>query len=373
MYRLIEVKTRKEIRDFINFPLNLYKNNPYFVPPLYGDELKLFRKDDYHKKYNDVAFYLVYEGKRVVGRIQAILSYRSNEIRGLKQVRFTRFDAIDNQEVVHLLIEAITKFAKEKGMNELVGPLGYSDMDREGLLIEGFDELSTFEEQYNFPYYQKLLEKEGFTKDVDWVERKIFAPKEIDEKIGRVTNIMMKRAKLHVVRGLSSRQIISRYGEGFFDLIDKEYGDLYMTVPFSKEEREEMIGTFKMILSSRWIRIIVDENDKVVGAGLCFPSIGKALQKSGGRLTPCALIRLLKSLRKPKILDLGLIAIDKEHRDSGVAWAILLELMKMLKDGQIEYCETNLNLEDNSGIQNNWQRFETILHKRRRSFIKKIS
>ena len=373
MYQLIEVTTKKQIRDFIQFPLKLYKGNPYFVPPLYGDEKKLFSKKDYHLKTNDTCFYLVYDGKNVVGRIQAILSYPSNERRKQKRVRFTRFDSIDNQEVAHLLFEAVKDFALKKGMNELCGPLGYSDLDREGLLIEGFDELSTFEEQYNYAYYQKLIENEGFVKEVDWVERKIFAPKEIDSKIEKVTDIMMKRSKLHVVRGLSSKQIIKRYSAGFFDLIDKEYKDLYMTVAFSKEEREELIKTFNLILSARWIRIIVDENDKVVGVGLCFPSIGKALQKSGGRLTPLTMIKLLHSIRRPKILDLGLIAIDKEHQGSGVAWAILLELMKMLKNGEIEHCETNLNLEDNNGIINNWQRFDTVLHKRRRAFMKKIS
>ena len=373
MYQLIEVTTKKQIRDFIQFPLKLYKGNPYFVPPLYGDEKKLFSKKDYHLKTNDTCFYLVYDGKNVVGRIQAILSYPSNERRKQKRVRFTRFDSIDNQEVAHLLFEAVKDFALKKGMNELCGPLGYSDLDREGLLIEGFDELSTFEEQYNYAYYQKLIENEGFVKEVDWVERKIFAPKEIDSKIEKVTDIMMKRSKLHVVRGLSSKQIIKRYSAGFFDLIDKEYKDLYMTVAFSKEEREELIKTFNLILSARWIRIIVDENDKVVGVGLCFPSIGKALQKSGGRLTPLTMIKLLHSIRRPKILDLGLIAIDKGHQGSGVAWAILLELMKMLKNGEIEHCETNLNLEDNNGIINNWQRFDTVLHKRRRAFMKKIS
>ncbi len=373
MYQLVEVTTKKQIRDFIQFPLNLYKGNPYFVPPLYADEKKLFSKKDYHLKTNDTCFYLVYDGKNVVGRIQAILSYPSNERRKQNRVRFTRFDSIDNQEVAHLLFEAVKDFALKKGMNELCGPLGYSDLDREGLLIEGFDELSTFEEQYNYPYYQKLIENEGFVKEVDWVERKIFAPKEIDSKIEKVTDIMMKRSKLHVVRGLSSKQIIKRYSAGFFDLIDKEYKDLYMTVAFSKEEREELIKTFNLILSARWIRIIVDENDKVVGVGLCFPSIGKALQKSGGRLTPLTMIKLLHSIRCPKILDLGLIAIDKEHQGSGVAWAILLELMKMLKNGEIEHCETNLNLEDNNGIINNWHRFDTVLHKRRRAFMKKIS
>ena len=373
MYKLIEVRSRKEIRDFIEFPLRLYKGNPYFVPPLYGDEKKLFREDDYHRKDNEVAFYSVYDGKRIVGRVQAILSRTSNERRGQKRVRFTRFDAIDDQEVAHLLLSKVEEFARERGMDEVCGPLGYSDLDREGLLIEGFDQLSTFEEQYNFDYYQRLIEKEGYEKEVDWVERKIFAPKEIDPKIGRIVQRTMERARLHVVRGMSTRKIVDRYGDAFFDLIDDAYKDLYQTVPFSKGEREELIKTFKLVISARWLRIIVDEEDKVVCVGLCFPSIGEALQKSGGRLTPLALLRLLRAVRKPKVLDLALIAIDRKYQNSGVAWAIFHELQLMLKEGNIEHCETNLNLEDNENIQNNWSRFETVLHKRRRAFLKKIA
>ncbi len=372
MFRLIEVKNRKEIHDFLNFPLKLYKGNPYFVPPLYRDEKKIFDKNDYRLSNNKVAFYAVYENKKIVGRIQAILSMTSNEKRKQKRVRFTRFDAIDNQEVAHFLFEAVKEFALSNEMEEIVGPLGYNDLDREGLLIEGFNELSTFEEQYNYPYYQKLIENEGFHKEVDWVERKIIAPKECDQKIVEITDLMMRRNNLHLIKGLKARELIRKYGDGFFNLVDEAYKDLYMTIDFSPKEREELIKTFKLILSEKWIRIIVNSNDEVVGIGLCFPSIGKALQKSGGRLTPCALFKLIRSIHKPKILDLGLIAIKKEYQGSGVAWAILIELIKMLKKEKIQHCETNLNLEDNFAIINNWHRFDNIQHKRRRSFVKRI-
>ncbi len=372
MDRLVKVTSKKEARDFVNFPLELYKDCPYFVPPLYGDEMALFKKNHYRHEDSPSAFYLVYRDGKVVGRIQAILSKPSNERRNQKRIRFSRFDCIDDQNVAHMLFEAAEGYARENGMDTVCGPLGYSDMEREGLLIEGFEELSTFEEQYNYPYYQKLIENEGYVKEVEWVEHKLYAPKVLDERIGKIATKMMERNKLRFVTG-STRQLVKRYGQAFFDIIDENYRDLYMTVPFSKGEMAEMIKSFKLIINSKYLRIIVDENDKVVAVGLCFPSIGKALQKSGGRLTLPCLLRLYKSLKKPKILDLGLIALDPKYRGAGVAWAIFYEIMKMLYEGGVAYCETNLNLEDNANIQNNWDRFENVLHKRRRSFVKVLS
>ncbi len=372
MYTVRKVTTRRQARAFCDFPLKLYRGNPYFVPPLYGDEMALFRKDHYRHLDSPSAFFLCYDGKKVVGRIQAILSLPSNEKGGERRVRFTRFDAIDDQEVAHLLFKAVEDFAREKGMDTVCGPLGYSDMEREGLLIEGFDQLSTFEEQYNYPYYQKLIENEGFVKEVDWTERKLFAPKVLDERIGAIAKKMMDRSGLRFVEAKNTKELIGRYGEAFFKLIDDNYKDLYMTVPFSDGEREEMIKSFELIISPKFVRVIVDKDDNVVAAGVCFPSIGKALQKSGGHLTPLCLIRLMRAVRKPEILDLGLVAIDPRYRGAGVAWGIFYEIMKMLCDGGVSHCETNLNLEDNENITNNWSRFENVVHKRRRSFVKKL-
>ena len=372
MYRLVKVSSKKEQRDFLELPLRLYKKCPYFVPALYGDEKKIV-KGDWHLKYAKQAFYLVYEGKKAVGRVQAILSFQSNEKRHQKRVRFTRFDTINDKEVAAMLLGAVEDFARENGMDEVCGPLGYSDMDREGLLIEGFDQMSTYEEQYNYEYYQGLIEGLGYEKEVDWVERKIFAPKELDTKIKAVSDRMMARNGLRMVVCKSTKELIEKYGNAFFDLIDETYKDLYMTVDFTPEEREEYIAAFKLIISPKYVRIIVDKDDKVVAVGLCFPSIGKALQKSGGKLTIPCIIKLLRAVRKPEVIDLGLIGILPQYKNSGISWAIFYEIMKMLYDGGVAYCETNLNLEDNSSIQNNWGRFETVLHKRRRSYLKKIS
>ena len=258
-------------------------------------------------------------------------------------------------------------------MEEIVGPLGFSDLDREGLLIEGFDELSTFEEQYNYPYYQKLIESYGFVKEVDWLERKLKAPKVIDERLERVSSYMMKKCKLKFVEVKSTRQFLKQYSDALFEIIDTTYDNLYQTVPFTDAMKKMVIDNFKLIINIKYVATIVDENNRVVCFGICFPSIAKALQKSGGRLTIPAIFRLLKALKKPNIIDLGLIGVLPEYQMRGISTAIIAALQKMISDGNIEYAETNLNLETNNNIQNQWKNFDGEIHKRRRSFVKRIN
>ena len=193
MIEVREVKTRKEQREFLNFPLNLYEDNPYFVPPLYGDEKKIFRKDYMYLDQAEAIYFNAYKDNKIVGRISGIIQRAANEKNNEKRVRFTRFDSIDDQEVANALFEKVEKWAKDKGMDTVVGPLGFSDLEREGLLIEGFDQLSTFEEQYNYDYYPKLVENYGFVKEVDWIESKLYAPKDRDDRIERLSSLVKLR------------------------------------------------------------------------------------------------------------------------------------------------------------------------------------
>ena len=367
-----EVKTKKEQKEFLNFPLNLYKNNPYFVPPLYMDEKKIFRKDYVYYDQSEAIYFNAYINDEIVGRISGIIQHASNKKENQKRVRFTRFDSIDNQDVANALFFAVEKWAKEKGMDTIVGPLGFSDLEREGLLIDGFEELSTFEEQYNYPYYQTLIENYGFIKEVDWTERKLYAPKTPDDRLKRISSLMMKRYKLRFGEAKNTRDFIKKYADKFFDIVDETYVDIYGSVPFTPATRKMMIDNFKLIVNVKHVAVILDEKDNVVCFGICFPSIAKALQKSQGHLTPLAIMRVLRAIKNPKVLDLGLIGVLPEYRMKGISSAILAKVMEMLTTGEIEYCETNLNLETNDAIQNQWKSFENILHKRRRAFVKKI-
>lgn len=372
MIEVREVKTRKEQREFLNFPLNLYEDNPYFVPPLYGDEKKIFRKDYMYLDQAEAIYFNAYKDNKIVGRISGIIQRAANEKNNEKRVRFTRFDSIDDQEVANALFEKVEKWAKDKGMDTVVGPLGFSDLEREGLLIEGFDQLSTFEEQYNYDYYPKLVENYGFVKEVDWIESKLYAPKVKDDRLERLSSLMMRRYKLKFGEAKNVNDFLKKYADKFFDIIDETYVDIYGSVPFTPGMRKLMISNFKLIVNLKNVAVIVDENDKVVCFGICFPSLASAIQKSKGHLTPFALVRLLKAIKNPKVLDLGLIGVLPEYRMKGIGSAILAQVMKMLTEGSIEYCETNLNLETNDAIINQWKSFESIQHKRRRCYVKTI-
>ena len=371
MIEIKQVKTKRQIRQFINFPLRLYKHNPHFVPPLYGDEKRLFRADYHYYENAEAVYYLAYRDGKVVGRISGILQRVANEKWGQKRVRFTRFDCIDDQEVANALFGAIESWAREKGMEEVVGPLGFSDLEREGLLIEGFDQPSTFEEQYNYPYYQKLIENLGYEKDVDWIEHKL-SLLEDDGRLDRLSQRILERYKLHLGVAKNTKDFLNKYADDFFDVLDKSYKDIYGTVPFTDNMKKELIRSFRQVIDLRFVRIVLDENDKPVCFGLCFPAIGMAVKKSGGRLTPAALLRVFKAVRKPKVIDLALIGVVHEYTNKGVGSVLINELIHMMRNNGVEYCETNLNLEDNQNIINQWKLFDAVQHKRRRAFVKKL-
>ena len=259
-------------------------------------------------------------------------------------------------------------------MDSVCGPLGYSDLEREGLLIDGFDQLSTFEEQYNYDYYPALLEACGYGKEIDWLEFKLKAPSIPNPMLGRVAERALELSKLHVVdtSKMSKRKYIDTYKDGFFDCLDECYRHLFGTVPFTENMKKQMIDQFMLILNKEYLVILCDENERVVAFALCIPGIGQALQKSGGRLTPGALFRVLRDARNPKIIDLGLIAVLPEYQNAGVNAVMLWEMIKCLQSGKVEYAETNLNLETNTQVMAQWKYFDATQHKRRRSYIKTI-
>ena len=307
----------------------------------------------------------------MVGRISGILQKASNEKWKQKRVRFTRFDAIDDQEVADALFNAVEKWAKEKGMCEVVGPLGFSDLEREGLLIEGFEEIATFEEQYNYSYYQKLIENNGYVKEVDWTERKVYLPDEEDNRFDKLIPYIMKKYNLSFAKFKNINECIKKYGDKLFDIIDQTYEHIYGSVPFTKGMKKMLISNFKTIIKTDDIVLVVDENDRVVSFGLAIPAIGPALQKSRGHLTLPALFKILKIKNKPKVIDLALIGVIPEYEMRGVSSILISFVKNRLKNG-VDYMETNLNLETNYHIQNQWKSFKTIQHKRRRSFVKQI-
>ena len=373
MLEIIKVETKKQRKEFIEYPLRIYKGNPYFVPPLYADEKAMFTNKNIYMKTCDSIFFLAQRNGETVGRIQGIIQKQYNEIHQAKQTRFTRFDCEDNLETAKALLNAVEEWGRENGMESVVGPLGYSDLEREGLLIEGFDYLCTFEEQYNYPYYAKLIEDCGYVKDVDWVESRLFATPQEDERLRTFGERALERYELHMAgAGMSKRAFIKKYAKGIFACIDECYKDLYGTVPFTPEMQKQMIDQFMLLLNKKYLLVTCDKDDNVVAFGVCIPGIGQSLQKSGGKLTPATLVRLLRAVRKPRSIDLGLVGILPKYRKSGLSAYIMIVLRDMLEMDNVEYLETNLNLETNNNIQTQWKYFDSIQHKRRRSYIKSI-
>ena len=370
MITVEEVLTKKQQKDFLDFPLKLSKGNPYFTPPLYMDEKKIFRKDFVYNDMCEAVYFNAYKNGVMAGRISGIIQHAANEKTGKKQVRFTRFDVIEDEEVAKELFKTLENWALQKGMNEMVGPLSFSDLEREGLLIDGFDYPATFEETYNYPYYQTFIENYGYQKEVDWTGSRIRIPKDYDGEVDKLAAFVMKRYNLHLGTARNTNDFLKKYADGIFELLDKSYELLYGTVPFTEGMKKMMIDNFRLVIDVKNVAVILDENDKMICFGLAFPAIADAVRPSGGRLTPAAMVRLLKALKKPNVIDLCLIGVDPEWLNRGVSIIVSAGLMNMLKD--VEYAETNMNLEDNYAIQNQWKRFDEQKIKRHRCYVKAL-
>ena len=375
MITVREVKTAKEQKAFLDFPLKLYKGNPCFVPPLYMDEKKIFRPDFVYNDCCEFTCFLAYRDGEVAGRIQAIIQKAANEKNGEKRARFTRYDVIDDFEVSRALFEAAEKWALDRGMDTVCGPLNFSDLEREGLLIEGFDQQATFEENYNAPYYMEHLERLGYVKEVDWLGFRIYGPEspEAMEELEELSRFIFRRYKLHFGPSRNASDFVKRYADGFFDLIDKSYEGLYGTVPFTEGMKKLMIDNFRLVINPKYVAVVLDENEKVVCFGLTFPSLASALAGGSGKLTPRTAWRLLKALRKPDALDLCLVGVDPEYLNRGVSAVFSVAIMQMLRDNpNLRFADTNLNLEDNWAILNTWKRFRKEQVKRYRAYVKKL-
>ena len=375
MIEVKQVTTRRERKAFLDFPLDLYAGNPCFVPPLYMDEKKIFRKDYVYNDCCDSVCFLAWKDGAVAGRIQGIVQKASNEKRGERRARFCRFDAIDDPAVSAALFGAVERWAEQEGMDTLCGPLNFSDLEREGLLVEGFDQQATFEENYNAEYYQHHIEALGFEKEVDWLGFRLYGPDgpETLQELDELTAFIFRRYKLHFGPSRNTTDFLKRYSDGIFELLDQSYEDLYGTVPFTPGMKQLMLDNFHLIVDPKYTAVILDEHDKVVCFGVAFASLSQALAGGRGHLTPLTVLRLLRCLKRPTGLDLGLVGVAPEYLNRGVSSVFSAAIMRMLSENaRITYADTNLNLEDNYAILNQWRRFRKDQVKRYRSYVKKL-
>ena len=370
MLEIREVKTTADLKKFIRFPHDLYSKSPYWVPPLMLDEMSTLRHDKNPAfEYCEARLWLAYKDGRIAGRIAGIINHKFIEKWGEKNARFGWVDFIDDVEVSGLLFRTVEEWAISKGMERVHGPLGFCDMDREGMLIEGFNELGMLITNYNYPYYPEHLEKLGFCKDVDWVEYEVKVPECIPERIEKINDTVLKRLNLRIVNAKKSKDFVP-YIKGIFQLINEAYKDLYGVVPLTDRQVDAYTKQYFGFVNVDYVRVILDENNKVAAFGIAMPSLSKAMRKSKGRLMPLGFMYILRALKKNDCIDLYLVAVRPELQSKGINALLLTEINKSAVRNGILKAETGPELESNTKVQALWKHYETRQHKKRRCYIK---
>ena len=366
--------TKSELVKFVKFGIDLYKGNDYFVPPLIMDDVNTLRADRNPAfDFCEAQSFMAFRDGKPVGRITAIINSKVNERTGRRAMRFGFVDFIDDAEVVDALFEAASAWGRKKGMNEMIGPMGFTDLDHEAMLIDGFDELGTMATIYNYPYYPRHMERMGFGKEADWVEYRISIPEAIPEKYQRVARMVQERYGLKVKVYSSRKKIKEEYGRALFDLINRAYDGLYGYSPLTERQIEYYIDMYLGIIRLDNVCLITDADDRLICVGIAMPSMSEALRKSGGRLFPMGWYHLLKALKgKSDVVDLLLVAVDPEYQNKGVNALLFNYLIPAFNRCGYREAESNLELEDNENVQRQWELFPRRLHRRRRVWGKKI-
>ena len=370
-----EVKTKKELRAFLNFPIELYADCEQYVPSMYGDDIANWDpKKNPAFEYCEGKCFLAYRDGKIVGRIAGILSHRANDKWNRNRMRFSQVDFIDDAEVADALFGAVEDYAHEMGCDAVHGPLGFTDLDPEGMLVEGFDKRNMFITYYNHPYYLEHMERLGYQKSVDWLEYKVFTPEQgsrTAELLTRVAKHALRSYHLHVAE-VKSRRDLKPLVQKVFSLVNVAYAHLYGTVELSDEQVRRYANKFLPLINPDYTCFILNEQDDLVAFGVSAPSMAAALKKSRGRLFPTGWIGVLRSLHKNDALDMFLIAVHPDMQSVGVNAIILDYIMHNAWKNGILYAETGPQLETNAKILSQWNVFEKEQHKRRRCFIKEF-
>lgn len=370
-----EVRGKKELRQFVKFNIDLYKENPYHVPGLIDEELvTLDKKKNPAFEVCDAVYFLAYKDGKIAGRIAGMVNRRSNETWQQKYARFGFVDFIDDEEVTDALFGAVEQWARSQGMEAIQGPMGFTDLDHEGMLIDGFDQLGTMATIYNYPYYPKHMERLGYEKDQDWHEFKIYIPDGIPEKHQRIGEIVKKKYGLKTMKFTRTKDIMP-YAQKVFETLNASYAPLYGFAQLTQKQIDYYIHMYIPMLRLDLVTLIVrEEDDAVVGFGISLPSLSKALQKARGRMLPFGWFYLLKALKtKPKVIDLYLTGVLPEYQNKGVNALLFNDLIPVYKRIGTVYAESNPELESNSAVQAQWDYFKREHHKTRRAFIKRLS
>ena len=374
-----KVESKKDLKTFVDFHYDLYEGNAYDVPTLFSDDMATLSRDKNAAfDFCEAEYYLAYKDGKLVGRVAAIINHKANKRWERKTCRFGWIDFIDDIEVSKALLDAVTEYGKSKGMTEVVGPLGFTDFDPEGMLTDGYDQLGTFATIYNYPYYPQHMEKlGGWVKDNDYVEYKIIVPEKMPEKHKKIAQMVEKRYNLHV--HVMTKHEVYKEGKGIevFKVINEAFKDIYGFSELSDKQIMQYINQYLPYGDLRLIPVVEDwnNNKKIVAVGITLPSLSKAMQKTHrGRLFPFGWWHILRSLKchKTNIVDLEMVGVLPEYRSKGAVALLFAHLIPLFQKFGFEWAESQVEMETNENVQNQWQYFETKQHKRRRCYKKEI-
>ena len=370
-----QITSKIDLLRFVKFGNNFYKDCENFCPALILDELGMFnpKKNPAFEVCENV-LYMAYRDGKPVGRIAGIINHEANRKWGVNHVRFGWMDFIDDLEVSKALLDAVAAWGKSKGMSCINGPVGFTDFDHQGLLIEGFDYNAPMASLYTHPYYIAHYERYGLTKEADWIEYQITPPTEAPERMRRIVQLVEQRCGLHVVKFKNSRELRKRYGYSYFDVLDEAYQKLYNYQPMTTRQKQYYCKMYFPILNFDFITMVANEKDEIVAVGLGMPSLSEALRKCGGRLFPFGWYHLLKAMKAKKMtdFDLLLIAVRPDYQNKGITALIFNEMTPHFSKYGVQRIETTAILENNHKSLANFADYPHIQHKRRRAFIKEL-
>lgn len=370
MIEIKQVFSKKEQRRFAGFANVLYRRNPYYVPELEADVIASMNPStNPAHEFCEVCYFLAYDGITIVGRIGLILNRKSNQKWNQKYVRFTCFDFIDDYEVSEALMQKAILWAETRGMEGIHGPLGFTDLDHQGLLVEGFDEMDLFITIYNAPYYVNHMERLGFVKDVDWVECQLKLDITKAKRLSKIADHLIERNGFELIEFKNKKEILP-WAERVFDLYNTAYAPLYGTTDLDKKQIEVTIKTFFGYVNPDFIKVVVDKSGELAGFSIAMPSLSRAMQRARGKLFPFGFLHILKAIRKNSVLDLYLIAVDPKYHDTGLNALMLNSIMKTAIRYGMTHAETGPMLESNQKVQSQWRFFEVRQHRRRRVYKK---
>ncbi|MCQ2399515.1 MAG: N-acetyltransferase [Clostridia bacterium] len=377
MIEIVEVKTKKQWEDFADFPIKYYKKCPYYVPSFRDDDINMANeKKNFSCIGCDVKAFLAYKDGVLAGRIAGVIVRESNRLYNQKNIRFNRFDFIEDEEVAKALLKAVASFGKEKGMEVMHGPWGFNDTDREGMLIYGFDKVSTYATNFNYPYYPEFMRKFGFNDESVWLEQKFTVPEKDDENYTRFVKlgafVKNKYELRELTEEMSFGNIVKNYGDKFFDCFNAAYSKLDMYVEIGGEAKKVVLKQFATALNPRYVSVLADKNDDVVAFGVVMPAIGQAIKKHDGKQNLPFVFDFINALNHPKALELTLVAVRPEYSNLGYSAACFGKILKNIVDDGITEVVSDPTLETNTAVRAQWEQVPHETIKKRQTFTKQI-